>query len=107
LQLELRTEATGVAVRAEIRDVPFEQARQDVVAEGGTTVEEGSTADRAAVRVEGALTQEVLLPASTRFTTWLVELDAGTLLLTTDDAGDDDDAAVQVLDRMAGTLEIP
>lgn len=108
LVLEPGTEATGVAVRAEVRDVPFEQARQDVLAEGGTRVEDGTVAERAAVRVEGALTQEVLLPAGTRFATWLVELDAGTLLLTTDDAGEDDYAtAVAVLDRMATTLEIP
>jgi len=108
LVLEPGTEATGVAVRAEVRDVPFEQARQDVLAEGGATVQERTTSDRAAVRIEGALTEEVLLPAGTRFTTWLVELDAGTLLLTTDDAGEDDYAtAVGVLDRMAGTLEIP
>jgi hypothetical protein len=54
------------------------------------------------------LTEEVLLPAGTRVTTWLVELDAGTLLLTTDDAGKDDyEAAVGVLDAMAESLEIP
>jgi hypothetical protein len=41
-------------------------------------------------------------------TTWLVELDTGTLLLTTDDAGEDDyEAAVVVLDAMAESLEIP
>jgi hypothetical protein len=108
LVLEPGSEATGVAVRAEVRDVPFEQARQDVLDEGGTLLEEGTVADRASARVQGVLAEEGLLPAGTRFTTWLVELDAGTLLLTTDDAGEDDyDTAVAVLDRMAATLEVP
>jgi hypothetical protein len=65
-------------------------------------------AERSAVRLQGVLTEEVLLPAGTRVTTWLVELDTGTLLLTTDDAGEDDyEAAVVVLDAMAESLEIP
>jgi hypothetical protein len=108
LTLEPNSEATGVAVRAEVRDVPFDQARQDAQAEGEQTAQERTVAERAAVRLDGVLTEEVLLPAGTRTTTWLVELDAGTLLLTTDDAGDDDyDVAVQVLDEMAASLEIP
>lgn len=108
LALEPGTEATGVAIRAEVRDVPFEQARQDAEAEGEQTAQERTVTERAAVRLQGVLTEEVLLPAGTRVTTWLVELDAGTLLLTTDDAGEDDyGTAVSVLDAMAESLEIP
>ena len=108
LVLTPNSEATGVAIRAEVRDVPFDQARQDAMAEGEQTLQEQTVAERAAVRLEGVLTEEVLLPAGTRTTTWLVELDAGTLLLTTDDAGEDDyDVAVGVLDAMAESLEIP
>lgn len=108
LNLTSNSEATGVAIRAEVRDVPFEQAQQDALAEGEQSAEDQVVADRAAVRLEGVLTEEALLPAGTRVTTWLVQLDAGTLLLTTDDAGEDDYAiAMEVLDAMAESLEIP
>ena len=58
------------------------------------------------MRLEGVLTEEVLLPAGTRITTWLVELDGRTWLATTDDHGADDyDEAVRVLDELVQTLE--
>jgi hypothetical protein len=108
LTLPPNSEATGVAIRVDVRDVPFEQARQDALAEGEQTAQDRTVAERSAVRLQGVLTEEVLLPAGTRVTTWLVELDTGTLLLTTDDAGEDDyEAAVVVLDAMAESLEIP
>ena len=108
LQLEPGSEASGVAIRADVREVPFEQARADVQAEGGTVLDERPVLERRTARVQGALVEEVLLPAGTRFTTWVVELDAGSLLLTTDDAGEDDyEVAVGVLDQMVAAVEIP
>jgi hypothetical protein len=102
-----RSEALGVAIRVDVRDVPLLQARQDALSEGDTTAEDRSVGDRRAVRLSGVLTGEVLLPAGTRITTWLVEDGGRTIVLTADDAGTDDyDAAVEVLDAMVQTLEV-
>lgn len=107
LQLAGGTETTGVAIRVDLRDVPLPQARQDTLAEGDQQAEDREVGDRRAVRLTGTLTEEVLLPAGTRITTWLVELDGRTLLMTADDHGAQDyDAAVEVLDAMVQSLEV-
>lgn len=99
-------EATGVAIRADVREVPLTQARQDSLSEGDQTAKDLTVAGRRAVRLEGVLTEEGLLPAGTRVTTWLVQLGDRTLVLTTDSAGEDDYAtAVGVLDAMAQSLQ--
>lgn len=93
LALEPGTEATEVAVRVDVRDVPLEQARQDT---GGQQEEQA-----AGVRATGTTTDDVLLPAGTPFTTWLVDLGGRTLVLTTNRT----DEAVEVLDAMAQSVE--
>lgn len=107
LVLPPQSEATGVAVRADVRDVPLAQAREDALAEGEMTVRDEPAGLLPAARVTGTLTGDALLPQGTEVTTWLVELGPGrTLLLTTDSAGPDDYArAVEVVDRMALTVE--
>lgn len=102
-----RSEALGVAIRVDVRDVPLMQARQDSLSEGDKTAEDRSVGDRRAVRLTGVLTEEVLLPAGTRITTWLVEDQGRTIILTADDAGTDAyDEAVEVLDAMVRSLEV-
>jgi hypothetical protein len=106
LALVPASEATGVAIRVDVRDVPLEQARRDSLAEGDKQAEERTVGSRRAVRVSGVLTEEVLLPAGTRITSWLVEDGARTILLHADDAAPGGyEAAVAVLDRMALSLE--
>jgi hypothetical protein len=102
LTLEPGTEATGVAVRLDVRDVPLEQARRDT----GGEQEDRRLGGRAAVRATGTYEDETLLPAGTRFTTWLVDLDGRTLLLTADSAARSDyEANIEVLDAMAQTVQ--
>ena len=104
LALEPGTEASGVGIRVDVRDVPLAQAREDT----GGEQEERTVAGRAAVRATGTTTDDALIPAGTRFTTWLVDLGQRTFLITTDDAARGDDpyeSHVQVLDEMAQSLE--
>lgn len=107
LVLPPQSEATGVAVRADVRDVPLAQARSDALAEGDMTAQDVQAGLLPAVRVTGTLSGRGLLPEGTEVTTWLVELGPRrTLLLTTDSAGPDDYAeAVEVVDGMARTVE--
>ena len=107
LDVPPQSEATGVAIRVDVRDVLIAQARQDALSEGEKEAEEAEVAGRRAVRITGTLTEEVLLPAGTRVTSWLIELDGRTLILTADDAGAREyEAAVDVLDQMAESVEI-
>ena len=107
LDVPPQSEASGVAIRVDVRDVLLAQARRESVAEGDKKAEDAEVNGRRAVRVTGTLTQEVLLPAGTRITSWLIELDGRTLILTADDAGTPDyDAAVEVLDAMAESVEL-
>jgi hypothetical protein len=102
LALEPGTEATGVAIRADVRDLPLEQARGD----SGGEQEDRTVGGRAAVRATGTYDDDALLPPGTRFTSWLVDLGGRTLLLTTDTAaGEGYDEAVEVLDAMALTVQ--
>ena len=105
--LEQGTEATQVAIRVDVReDVLLDQARRDTLGEGDMTAEDRSVGDWRAVRVTGTLTEEFLLPAGTHVTTWLVELDGRTMVMTADDHGAEDyEAAVAVLDEMVQSLE--
>lgn len=107
LDVPPRSEATGVAIRVDVRDVLLAQARQDSLSEGEKRAEDAEVAGRRAVRITGTLTGEVLLPAGTQITSWLIELDGRTLILTADDAGAEDyEAAVEVLDLMAESVEV-
>jgi hypothetical protein len=107
LEIEPRSEATGVAIRVDVRDVPFDQARQDSLSEGEKQAEDTELDGRRAARIFGVLTEEALLPAGTRITTWLVEHGEGTFTISADDAGSDDYAAtLEVLDEMVAGLEL-
>ena len=107
LDVPPRSEALGVAIRVDVRDVLIAQARQDALSGGEKEAEEAEAAGRRAVRITGTLPEEVLLPAGTRITSWLIELDGRTLILTADDAGARDyEAAVDVLDQMAESVEL-
>jgi hypothetical protein len=105
LMVPPRSEATGVAIRVDVRDVPFPQARQNSLSEGEKTAEDREVDGRSAARITGVLTEEVLLPAGTRITTWLVEHGGRTFTIGADDAGSDDyEATLEVLDEMVASL---
>lgn len=107
LALRPSSEATGVAIRVDVRDVPLEQARRDSTAEGEKQAEDRVVGGRRAVRVTGVLTEELMLPAGTRITSWLVEDGDRTIMLHADDAAPGNyEKTVEVLDEMAQSLEV-
>lgn len=108
LELQAGTEADGVAVRLDVLTQPFAESRRMVEEAGG---KESSTPEsvhgRDAVRLQGRTTGEGLLPAGLAVTTWLVDMDDRTLLLTTDEGGrDDHEQSVEVLDAMARSVQV-
>lgn len=108
LDLEPATEADGVAIRLDVLPDAFPEARRKVQADGATQAQEDSISGRVAMRFVGETTGEGLLPAGLATTTWLVDLGDRTLLLTTDEGGRDDyAAAVEVLDEMARSVQVP
>ena len=107
LDLEPATEADGVAIRLDVLPDPFPEAVRKVESDGGQQSEETSIGGREAVRITGETDDRGLLPPGLATTTWVVDLGARSLLLTTDEGGSDDYAtSVEVLDEMARSVQV-